>query len=1193
MNTRRNGIVISTILIISALIVATAAPALAEPQPPTPFYISGEVNYDNGDPVTNPTVTVDNTNTGEGFDVEITGNSYQITTSSDNVSASDVLHFNASNDNVTEFDHTVTQDEMNAGGFVQDITIVHPAALMPDLIVTAINSYHNNTGCPAWFNLSNEIDVTVKNIGNANATETFNVSVSIEGVPFDGKLSVSGLNVNEEKTVTFEDWKPIGEDCLQPPCDFELLAKYYNFTAVADCDGVVSESNETNNETTVVDKACYNGYMADEPLENVAHGKLHGHMIYTTGDGAYASLYSVGDTQVTNYDITIPAGASVKVANLNVYYTWTKPQGTCPEMEVSIQNGTGTYVLPLEKAYNDVKCTCPGASWVLTWGNYVYDVADYIDGSGTYTVTVKNVCTACQYFCPAAPGIVLVYEDANAPMIEYWINKGADVLMGGRRYPTSSNLAWWECINNATFQASTQTEEVVSATLGVVAPWGDDVPNDILFFNDIELGRGVYHGYSSLYNETIDSVSMYVGASGNAQVGANVTDVTALYLKGSDNVVGQADDGDNIMPCNAFLVVRYEEVVEKPDLTVTEIKPNCGYLFGNESNEICAKIENIGGDDAGAFNVSFVVDGFSEEVRISGLTAGANTTVCVTDSTSRNAGDSVSITVTADCNAEVVESDETNNASTLATTVVNNGYKGKRYTGGEDITTWKTFELKGNLLYSLGDSYYLSSYSYPDWTTYNASWNTSDLPVPGTATIEEARLYVIYTWDKKGVMPDNVSLSFNGIAQTLDAHYSDRKGYGTYNYPYGMLAYDVTDDFSTCGNVANLTNSYPGGDGVSMRGMLLVVVYAEDCEPLRKIIMNEEFDLLYGGSSKCTTPEEATAYAPFGPIDLTGMVNATLITVAPGADGPEGDLSFNDQIWTDVWSFTTAAQIGIDERDVTAYLNETSNEADFRSDGDYMEASNAFLVVEYEAVEEKPDLVIEDIRPIRWCCCCIKEMQVAFVDDLELAKELGNEELRKEVAEALAKDPKLAAEVAAKLAGDDKKSAKELSCDPKQLAFYCCRWNAIKELADLLDTELTAEQQHEMSDVLDEIVGCGGCGCCNCLATDCKCCCCGRLIAYKIANVGDAEAGWSLSNLTVNGRVRSVDIVRPLDAGQSRWEVFPCYRMWWWPRPHEVTVCADVTDWVAESDETNNCRTEWFPPHVTPGPTLRPIRDLK
>jgi hypothetical protein len=431
-------------------------------------------------------------------------------------------------------------------------------------------------------------------------------------------------------------------------------------------------------------------------------------------------------------------------------------------------------------------------------------------------------------------------------------------------------------------------------------------------------------------------------------VGVDVTDVTALYNEGSDNIVGQADDGDNMMPANAFLVVAYEEE-ELPDLNVTEITPNCGYLFAKESNEICAKVENIGGGNAGAFNVSFVIDGFSTEVRITGLAAGANTTVCINDTTIRNAGESMTITVTADCNGEVSESDELNNESTLDTTVVNNGYKGKRYTGGDDINTWKTFELNGNLIYSLGDSYYLSSSSNPDWTEYNVGWTASNMPIPGTATIETARLFVPYTWDKAGVIPASVGMSFNGNAQTLAAHYSDEKGWGT-SYPYGMLVYDVTADFNTTGNVANLTNSYPGGDNVSMRGMLLVVVYADSSEPERTIILNEEFDLLYGGSYACTTPEEATAYAPFGSIDTTEVDKATLITVAPGAGPDEGDLSFNAQMWYDAWDFvgsgTPTPQIGIAETDVTSYLQATDNEANFQSSADWMEASNAFLILD-------------------------------------------------------------------------------------------------------------------------------------------------------------------------------------------------------------------------------------------------------
>ena len=466
--------------------------------------------------------------------------------------------------------------------------------------------------------------------------------------------------------------------------------------------------------------------------------------------------------------------------------------------------------------------------------------------------------------------------------------------------------------------------------------------NNISYNNIMENGElqadGSYHwNFFNLQDDPVEAKHNYWVATDNEMIDKSIYDDEEG--KGKVEFYPFATEP---VPC----APGPEPEPEEPDLIVESITANCGYMFANESNEICAKITNIGAA-TGASNARFVLsDGYSEVVPVPALAAGANTTVCITDPTIRTLDDMVTITVTADCYGEVVESDETNNEMIASETVVNNGYKGKRYTGGEDITTWKTFELNGNLLYSLGDSYYLSAYSYPDWTTYTVSWTASDLPVPGIATVEEARLYVPYTWDKAGVMPDKVSLTFNGEVQSLDAHYSDEKMHAT-SYPYGMLAYSVTADFDASGNIAVLTNSHLGGNNVSIRGMLLVVVYADDSEPQRKIFMNEEFDLLYGGSGKCTTPAEATAYAPFGAIDLP-VESATLITVAPGAGPTEGELIFNDQTWTDVWSFSTAAQIGIDERDVTSYLQPTDNEAGFQSSADYMEASNAILIVEYK-----------------------------------------------------------------------------------------------------------------------------------------------------------------------------------------------------------------------------------------------------
>lgn len=400
--------------------------------------------------------------------------------------------------------------------------------------------------------------------------------------------------------------------------------------------------------------------------------------------------------------------------------------------------------------------------------------------------------------------------------------------------------------------------------------------------------------------------------------------------------------------CIVVLLAMVVPASAAPDLSVESVALNCGHLFGNESNGISATITNNGTDCEGSFNVSFVLsDGFSTIESVDALASGNNTTVSIIDPTIRDAGDDVAITVIADCDGKIADGNESNNETTLDATVVNNGYKGKTYTGGENITTWKTFDLNGDLVYSAGDSYYLSASTNKHWTEYSVNWAASDLPVPAAATVVEARLYVPYTYDKANVMPDEVSLDFNGIAQTRDVHYCDAKMYAT-SYPYGMLTYNVTDDFNADGNIANLTNSHSGGGNVSMRGMMLVVTYEDASEPRRQISVNEGFDLLYGGSGQCTTPDEATAWAPITglAIDPSTIAGARLITFAPGADPTEGELIFNGQVWTDEWNDNGVHQIGVSDRYVTSHLQSTGNVVGFQSSEDWMEASNAILIVE-------------------------------------------------------------------------------------------------------------------------------------------------------------------------------------------------------------------------------------------------------
>ncbi|RJS74098.1 DUF3344 domain-containing protein, partial [Methanophagales archaeon] len=419
-----------------------------------------------------------------------------------------------------------------------------------DLNITAIDAYHEGaygTSQDPWFNLSNEIAATVENIGTEDAG-AFNVCLYINEELIGSKRSVSGLDAGNSTTVHFE-WTPIGCDCADG-----CSPKAYTLKAIADCDDDIIESNENNNELTRQETAYWNGYAADEPLENFVHGKLRGGLLFTTGDSVYGRL-GPGESRTGTYNISLPQGAEVELARLNVYYTWVYPQGSPPQMEVKIKNQTGTYVLSVDKKYDDRKCW---GGFDLYWGNWVYDVTQYIQESGTYEITVK--CTQSSgSVCPAGPGILILYKDETKPMIEYWINEGADVLEVKNGY-----IHPWEAITNASFKGCINGR-IVNASLGIVNPWANTFDDGgELFFNNISLGKDVYCGGMDPNACNLSNSVIYMEVGWNPQVAISLSTVKD-YLTDCNNYAGIGDIHDiGMMPSNAFLVVEYEEAPPAP-----------------------------------------------------------------------------------------------------------------------------------------------------------------------------------------------------------------------------------------------------------------------------------------------------------------------------------------------------------------------------------------------------------------------------------------------------------------------------------------------------------------------------------------------------------------------------------------------------------------------------------------------------
>jgi hypothetical protein len=434
--------------------------------------------------------------------------------------------------------------------------IVEVLSTIPDLTIKEIDAYHyTNThdicltkplSCSAWFNLSNFIEVTVKNKGLKAGP--FNVSLYINGVFFD-KKRVPGLDTGAQTCLTF-NWTPIGCDCFDG-----CTPRTYELSAIADSDNEVEEEeNEVNNNLLTSEEVFWNGYSADEPLINIAHGKLRGNLYITTGESSYYRNLSSNESVTYIYNIPLPEGSEVALARYNVPFTWCSITPTA-EIDITTPGGMSYTVQPVT-AYFDRPCEFSTSNPI--YGNLVFNFTPYVQEGGVYRITLKNINSP--KFYPSACPLVLVYKNDDKSLIEYWLNEGADYLIGGRR-DRGGFLALTECINNASFPGIIDLNQVKKASLAVISPWGGETwevgatEYNYLYFNGKKIGGNVYRGYYNGSHQSIPGITVDI-LSSNAQVGVNISDVTD-YLTARDNFAAQGDNGDAMMLTNAFLVVEY------------------------------------------------------------------------------------------------------------------------------------------------------------------------------------------------------------------------------------------------------------------------------------------------------------------------------------------------------------------------------------------------------------------------------------------------------------------------------------------------------------------------------------------------------------------------------------------------------------------------------------------------------------
>ena len=250
--------------------------------------------------------------------------------------------------------------------FAEVLIVQGPGSNKPDLTVTDIK--FPTVMRPGQ---SYTITATVENHGDA-AAGPFNVSLVAEkgGTNYySSKVHRTGLGIDASTDVDFTG--------------VNLPAGCYNFTAVADCDGQVDESNENNNERT----ECY---QVDNVIVVDGNSELMSHPDFTERDGVY---YLEGKT------ITNCAGDGISIKNTDVPFVISNCQvHDCgipeycsnPGNGMLFENVTNGKVNDSEVWGNTMKgIKVANCSYMVIEDNYVHDNLKY--GIDVYMETMPYI----------------------------------------------------------------------------------------------------------------------------------------------------------------------------------------------------------------------------------------------------------------------------------------------------------------------------------------------------------------------------------------------------------------------------------------------------------------------------------------------------------------------------------------------------------------------------------------------------------------------------------------------------------------------------------------------------------------------------------------------------------------------------------------------------------------------------------
>jgi len=302
-------------------------------------------------------------------------------------------------------------------------------------------------------------------------------------------------------------------------------------------------------------------YAGDKPLITVYHDVNPGGVEFTLGNSKYSGEMKSNDTYTVDFEVAVPAGASIRFAMAYTYWVWSKKglEGIYPVINASVVHQGVVSPVSCDSRYTDTKGF--EARYDFFSGTDVYDLTDRIHENGTYSISLKNSAYDERTLCLQGIGLLIIYEYQDSPVIEYWVNEGCDMIYA--EYGITPEMA----TTTTYFKGDVDAEKVNRAYLVTASPSGGltqgakQTRNKLYFNENAEVTPILGDIIRILFGSGKVWKDIYM-TSESVQIAIDEREVTN-YLKPKDNFASIQDSGDYMLVTNAILVLEFKEEGDK------------------------------------------------------------------------------------------------------------------------------------------------------------------------------------------------------------------------------------------------------------------------------------------------------------------------------------------------------------------------------------------------------------------------------------------------------------------------------------------------------------------------------------------------------------------------------------------------------------------------------------------------------